>query len=81
MRIPRDITGSQLINALAKLGYSKTKQVGSHVKLTTIQRGLHHVTIPDHSPIKIGTLNSILKDIAEHYGISKEELIEKIFKI
>jgi len=79
MRIPRDINGSELINALTKLGYSKTKQVGSHIKLTTTQKGEHHITIPNHSPVKIGTLNNILKDIAEHYSISKEELIEKIF--
>lgn len=79
MRIPRDINGNELINALTKLGYSKTKQVGSHIKLTTMQKGEHHITIPNHSPVKIGTLNNILKDIAEHYGISKEQLIEKIF--
>lgn len=79
MRIPRDIDGSELINALSKMGYAKTKQVGSHIKLTTMQNGEHHATIPNHSPIKIGTLNNILKDIAEHFGISKEELIERIF--
>jgi predicted RNA binding protein YcfA (HicA-like mRNA interferase family) len=79
MRIPRDIDGSDLINALAKMGYAKTKQAGSHIKLTTKQNGEHHATIPNHSPIKMGTLNNILKDIAEHFGISKEDLIEKIF--
>ena len=79
MRIPRDIDGSKLINALGILGYSIVKQVGSHIRLTTIQNGEHHVTIPDHSPIKIGTLNNILKDISEHFEISKEELIVKLF--
>ena len=79
MRIPRDIKGYDLVNALEKLGYSKVKQVGSHIKLTTIQNGEHHVTIPNHSPIKIGTLNNILKDIAEHIEITKEELIIRIF--
>ncbi len=79
MKIPRDISGSEIISALTKLGYIKTKQVGSHIKLTTVEKGVHHVTIPNHSPIKIGTLNNILKDIAEHFAISKEELIEFIF--
>lgn len=80
MRIPRDINGNELIDALNRLGYSKVKQVGSHIKLVTVENGEHHVTIPNHSPIKIGTLNHILKDISEHFEISKEDLIKKIFK-
>ena len=79
MRIPKDINGSELIDALTKLGYSKRKQVGSHIKLTSMHKGEHHITIPNHSPIKIGTLNNMLKDIAGHYEISKENLIRKIF--
>ena len=79
MKIPRGINGHELVNALANLGYFKTKQVGSHIRLTTMQNGEHHVTIPNHSPIKIGTLNNIIKDIAEHFGISKEELVERLF--
>lgn len=79
MKIPRDINGIELSNGLAKLGYSKVKQVGSHIKLTTLQNGEHHVTIPNHSPIKLGTLNNIIRDISEHFGLSKEECIEKIF--
>ena len=81
MRIPRDISGYELTNALVKLGYSKEKQVGSHIKLTTMQNGEHHVTIPNHSPIKIGTLNNIFKDVSEHFEISKENLVEKLFYI
>ena len=34
MRLPRDLTGAQLIRALAKLGYKATRQTGSHVRLT-----------------------------------------------
>lgn len=64
---------------LKKLGYRKTRQVGSHVRLTTGEKGIHHVTIPEHNPIKIGTLSNILKDIAIHFEITKEELINRIF--
>lgn len=80
MKIPRDLKGSELANALAKLGYLKTKQVGSHIKLTTTLKGEHHVTIPNHSTIKIGTLNNILKDISKHLEISRDELIEILYK-
>lgn len=60
-------------------GNEPTRQVGSHIRLTTEEKGVHHITIPNHSPVKIGTLSSILKDIAQHFEITKEELIEQLF--
>lgn len=78
-KIPRDISGKDLIKILKKLGYSQTRQVGSHIRLTTEEKGIHHLTIPDHSPLKIGTLSSILNEIANHFNLTKEEIIEKLF--
>lgn len=75
MRIPRDISAAQLIKSLRTLGYTTTRQTGSHIRLTTMQNGKHHETIPNHNPIKIGTLNGILKSIAEHHKISIEQLL------
>jgi len=67
---------------MVQLGYRVTPQKGSHIRLTAlINLEEHHITIPNHTPIKIGTLNNILKDIAEHNKLSKEELTEKLFKI
>lgn len=75
MKVPRDISAEQLIKSLTRLGYQITRQKGSHIRLTTlINSEEHHTTIPNHSPVKIGTLNKILKDIAEHNSLSKEEL-------
>ena len=31
----------------------------------------HHLTVPDHDPIKIGTLNNILTDVASAVGITR----------
>jgi len=78
-RIPRDISGQELIKALQVLGYKITRQVGSHIRLSTKEKGEHHITIPNHNPIRVGTLSNILTEIAKHFQISKEELIEKIF--
>jgi predicted RNA binding protein YcfA (HicA-like mRNA interferase family) len=78
-RIPRDLSGKDLIKQLKKLGYKKTRQVGSHFRLTTKENGVHHITIPEHDPIKIGTLSNILKVIALHFKISKEELVDRLF--
>jgi predicted RNA binding protein YcfA (HicA-like mRNA interferase family) len=79
MNLPRDIDASKLIKALRKLGYETTRQSGSHIRLTTQQNGQHHITIPNHDPLKIGTLNAILTEVAQHLGIPKQELIGRLF--
>ena len=79
MRIPRDINGKELIKLLKKYGYEVVNQTGSHIKLTTNIKGEHHITIPVHSPLKVGTINSILNDISMFLNISKEELIKNLF--
>nr|WP_232225125.1 type II toxin-antitoxin system HicA family toxin [Dactylococcopsis salina] len=68
-----------LIRSLSRLGYQVTRQTGSHIRLKTEENGEHHLTIPAHNPIKIGTLNNILKSVAEHFDISRDELLRKLF--
>ena len=48
------------------------------MRLTTSLKGEHHITIPNHRPLKIGTLNAILSDVAEHLKISRGEILEKL---
>lgn len=78
MRLPRDISGADLVKALRVLGYEISRQTGSHLRLTTSENGTHHVTIPNHSPLRIGTFAAILDDIANHFEISRQELLSKI---
>jgi hypothetical protein len=35
--------------------------------------------IPNHSPLKIGILSNILSDKAEHFQLSKTDLLDKLF--
>jgi predicted RNA binding protein YcfA (HicA-like mRNA interferase family) len=79
MKLPRDLSGSDLAKALTKLGYVVTRQKSSHIRMTTQQNGQHHVTVPDHDPIKVGTLADILKDVADHFGLQREELLDRLF--
>ncbi len=79
MKLPRDLTGRQLVKALSTLGYVVTHQTGSYIRLTTQNNGEHHITIPEHDPLKVGTLNAILRDVASHAGSSREELLEMLF--
>jgi predicted RNA binding protein YcfA (HicA-like mRNA interferase family) len=80
LKFPRDLSGRELVKALARLGYEVSHQTGSHIRLTTLRNGEHHVTVPAHDPIKIGTLNAILRDVAEHAGLIREELLELLFE-
>lgn len=79
MKLPRDLSGAQLVTALGNLGYAVTRQKGSHVRVTTTNSGEHHVTVPLHNPLKTGTLNGILKDVAQHLSLSREDLVKKLF--
>lgn len=79
MRLPRNITGNDLARLLAAYGYEVTRQTGSHMRLTTRKEGEHHITIPQHNPLRVGTLASILSEVAEHLGMSRDELAEQLF--
>lgn len=79
MKLPRAITGKELIAALSDMGYTVTRQSGSHIRLTTEVNGTHHITVPDHRPLKVGTLSSILRDVAQHHGMERDQLIERLF--
>ena len=78
MKIPRDVSGSDLAKALRALGYERVRQDGSHIRLTTERGSQHHVTIPNHSPIKVGTLTAILKAVALHHKLTVEELLVQL---
>lgn len=80
MKMPRDISAGDLIKLLKHYGYLVTRQSGSHIRLTTLENGEHHITIPDHNPIKIGTLSAILTDIAAHFNKPKDELVTEMFR-
>jgi predicted RNA binding protein YcfA (HicA-like mRNA interferase family) len=79
MRVPRDLSGEGLSKALKKLGYEITRQNGSHMRLTTSQKGVHHITIPAHRSLRLGTLSGILSEVATHFEIDRDQLLEKIF--
>ena len=66
MRLPRDISGNELAVKLEKYGYRITRQSGSHLRLTTIENGEHHITIPIHKDLPVGLLSSILSNVSDH---------------
>jgi len=79
MKLPRDLTGAELVRALGRVGHRVTRQTGSHARLTTQTPSQHHVTVPLHDSLKVGTLAEILSDVAAHLQISREELLSRLF--
>jgi predicted RNA binding protein YcfA (HicA-like mRNA interferase family) len=79
MKLPRDVSGPDLVKALRHFGYEVTRQRGSHIRLTTQQNGEHHVTIPHHSQIRVGTLSDILTAVGEHFDMTKDEVASAVF--
>lgn len=79
MRLPRDVSGSELVKRLDRLGYRVTRQTGSHIRLTCHLPQSHHVTIPNHDSLRVGTLAAIVADIAVHHRLERDEVVRKLF--
>ncbi|MCX6864823.1 MAG: type II toxin-antitoxin system HicA family toxin [Verrucomicrobia bacterium] len=80
MRLPRDVTGDDLAKAMQSLGYEVTRQTGSHMRLTTPRHGEHHVTIPRHNPMRVGTLAAILGEVAAHLETTRDDIARRLFR-
>jgi len=69
-RLPR-IGSRDCLAALQKMGFTVTRQKGSHIVL---RRGPSGCVVPNHKEIKPGTLSGILKQA----GVSVEEFIKNL---
>ena len=79
MRLPRDVSGRDLVHALERLGYVVVRQSGSHIRLSTTVHPEHKVTVPDHEALRIGTLAGVVGDVAAHHGLTRDEVIRRLF--
>ena len=76
MKIPRDVSGAHLASVLCRRWqYSEVHQVGSHIILETSAPTHHRLAIPQHNPIRLGTLISILRAVAQHKGVTRDAII------
>jgi len=78
MRLPRDESGRHLASVLCKAyGYERVHQQGSHIILET-REPKHRISVPDHSPLRLGTLNAILRAVAYARGLAKEQVAREL---
>ena len=79
MKLPRDLSGVALADHLCRRWeYIKVNQVGSHIILQTQTSTHHRIAIPAHKSLRIGTLNSILRDVAAHKQIDREVILHGV---
>jgi predicted RNA binding protein YcfA (HicA-like mRNA interferase family) len=79
VKIPRDLYGRDLAAVLCRRwDYKQVNQVGSHIILQTEVPGHHRLSVPDHKPLRLGTLNAILRSVAVAKGVSREDLLASL---
>jgi predicted RNA binding protein YcfA (HicA-like mRNA interferase family) len=80
LKLPRDLGGTELAKLLRRYGYEVTRQTGSHLRLTSSQRGSqHHISIPAHKDLRLGTLAGILDDVSNYLQITRADLELELF--
>ena len=80
MKLPRDLSGAELASILRRYEYEVSRQTGSHLRLTSRAKDkVHHITIPRHRFLNIGTLGSIISDIATYLEVDRETLAQELF--
>lgn len=76
MKLPRDVYGRNLAAVLCRhWGYAKVNQVGSHMILQTETPEHHRISIPDHKPLRLGTFNAILREVATAQKTTRESIL------
>jgi hypothetical protein len=53
-------------------------QVGSHIVLETSEPVHQRIAAPDHHPMRLGTLISILRAVAQHKGVTRDAIIASL---
>jgi predicted RNA binding protein YcfA (HicA-like mRNA interferase family) len=71
VKLPTDISGQELVKVLQRAGFTVTRQKGSHIILRR-DNPRARVVVPDHKPVRVGTLRQILNEA----GITVEQLLE-----
>ena len=74
MKTPRNLTFASVL--VRKWNYVQVHQEGSHIILDTEIPSAQRISVPAHKPLKIGTLNVLLRLVSEHKGVSKHDILD-----
>jgi predicted RNA binding protein YcfA (HicA-like mRNA interferase family) len=67
------LSGQKIVKILEKYVFELDHQTGSHLILRQNEEPYRRITIPNHNPVSVGTLNAIIKQS----GLSRENFLKK----
>ena len=78
MKLPRDLSGAELVEILCRRwNYRQIHQEGSHILIETLEPFPQRISVPAHRTLRLGTLHSILRSVARHKGIDRNEILHR----
>lgn len=79
MRIPRNLSGKNLAKMLCReWNYVVVHQTGSHIILDTEIPSKQRIVVPAHKALRVGTLNGILRSVASHKNVLREDILSAL---
>lgn len=79
MKVPRDLSGASLVKILCRdWSYQVVHQQGSHIVLETELPSHQRIVVPAHRHLRVGTLDAILRSVARHKGVSREDILRPL---
>ena len=76
MKLPRDLSGAEIITILKRFGYEVVRQKGSHVQLVRRGDRKHTISVPMHDYLKVGTLHTILTRVSLNLGLTIDQILK-----
>lgn len=78
MKLPRGVSADRLITVLERLGYVIVRQKGSHIRMKHAGPPQHFITVPQHRPLKTGTLHALLTEVAHQRSVTVEQIVHEL---
>lgn len=71
MKLPRDLSGAEVVKSQQRLGFTVARQTGSHIQMVKADK---RITVPMHRLVAVGTLQNILRQA----GLGLEEFLDSL---
>jgi predicted RNA binding protein YcfA (HicA-like mRNA interferase family) len=79
MKIPRNLNGADFAATLVRRWrYGYVHQSGSHIIIETGEPFHQRLSVPNHRPIKSGTLSTLIRLVADHNGVTKQDILNSL---
>ncbi|SEF56380.1 HicA toxin of toxin-antitoxin [Bryocella elongata] len=79
MKVPRSVNGIDFANHLIRRWhFVELRQTGSHIIVRTETPSRRTLSIPAHKPLRSGTFQDLLDDVAHHKGLSREDVLRDL---